>query len=95
MNRTRYDLNAALCSDVCVKFEETVKETRLTLADIDKISGKWNKDDKSKVTVLCSEATEWLLHNFTISTPPALHKIHEQMTHFEDRLQPYLAKLTP
>lgn len=81
-----------VCLDVCMELEEGVKKTRLTLADTEKISGKWNKDDRSKVTALCNETADWLLHNIPMST--SLHKVLEQKTHFEDKLQPYLVKLT-
>ena len=71
-----------------------MKETRLALTGGDKIIGKWNKEDKSKVTALCNEATEWLLHNFYTDKLPPLDKIQEEKGHFEERLQSYLYKIS-
>ena len=74
-----------------MRLQEQVKETRAIVTDGDKLSGKWNKDDRSKVTALCNETTDWLLHNLPGSS--TLSKVLEQKTNFEERLQPYLTKL--
>lgn len=80
-----------VCVEACVHLHEQVTGTRAIITDGDKISGKWNKDDRSKVTALCNETTDWLLHNLPGNT--TFSKVLEQKTQFQDRLQPYLTKL--
>ena len=46
---------------------------------------------QSKVTALCNEKSDWLQYN--VDSP--LTKILEQKRDFEERIQPYMAKLAP
>ena len=46
---------------------------------------------QSKVTALCNEKSDWLQYN--VESP--LKKILEQKRDFEERIQPYMAKLAP
>lgn len=71
--------------------ESLIQSARETLGDSEKISGKWVKDDKQKVTALCNEKTAWLEHN----RDAALSSIQEQVDNFNDRYQPHLEKLNP
>ncbi len=79
------------CVEACEKLNDEVRDTRSIITDGDRGSGKWNKDDRSKVTALCNETTDWLLHNLPGHT--TLNKVLEQKTLFQERLQPYLTKL--
>ena len=68
-----------------------IQSAREILGDSERISGKWVKDDKQKVTALCNEKTAWLEHNMEAN----LNSIQEQVLNFEQRFQPHLAKITP
>lgn len=68
-----------------------IQSTRETLVDSERISGKWVKDDRQKVTTLCNEKTAWLEHN----QDATLTSIQEQVADFEERFEPHLAKLAP
>lgn len=46
---------------------------------------------QSKVTALCNEKSSWL----ELSTEASLTDIQEQTRDFQERFQPYLAKLNP
>ena len=63
---------------------------RGTLAETEKISGKWNKDDKLKVTALCNEKSDWLNKVRREST---LDEVKQQIEDFEQKMEPYIAKL--
>ena len=65
---------------------------RRTLSDSEKIAGKWNKEDRSKVTALCNEKMDWLERKQKEST---FEEIQQQNRDFEQRMEPFLAKLTP
>lgn len=63
---------------------------RATLTETEKISGKWNKEDKLKVTAICNEKSDWLSKVRRDST---IEEVQEQIEDFEQRMEPYLAKL--
>ena len=71
--------------------QQLIQSARDILSDSERISGKWVKDDRQKVTLLCNEKTAWLEHNLEA----ALTSIEEQVSNFKERFQPHLAKLTP
>ena len=71
--------------------QSLIKSARETLADGEKISGKWVKDDKQKVTSLCNEKTAWL----ELNREASLSSIEDQVTNFQERYQPHLDKLNP
>ena len=73
------------------KFTRAIKSAKDTLGDSEKITGKWNKDDRSKVNGLCNEKNDWLQHNQNASNEAIL----QQLGDFESRFKPYLAKLAP
>ena len=66
-----------------------VNNARQILGDSEKITGRWNKDDRGKVNALCSENIEWLEKN----TDASFQQIEEQKEEFKHRLDPYLSKL--
>lgn len=68
-----------------------IQSAREILGDSERISGKWVKDDRQKVTTLCNEKTAWLEHNQDVPLP----NIREQVADFEQRFEPHLAKLAP
>lgn len=68
-----------------------IQSAKDILGDSERISGKWVKDDRQKVTALCNEKTAWLEHNYDAT----LSSIQEQVANFDERLEPHLAKLTP
>lgn len=68
-----------------------IQSAREILGDSERISGKWVKDDRQKVTTLCNEKTAWLEHN----QDAPLINIQEQVANFEQRFEPHLAKLAP
>lgn len=79
------------CVDARFQLSEAVRGARETLADTERISGKWNKDDKSKVTALCNEKSNWLDGH-----PQALlAEVEDQKRDFDQRMEPYLSKLKP
>ena len=89
-----YDLLSTythLHTDSRCKLSQAIKSAKDTLADSEKISGKWNKDDRSKVNGLCNEKNDWLQNNQEVSS----EDICQQTLDFEQRFQPYLAKLAP
>lgn len=71
--------------------QQLIQSARDILSDSERISGKWVKDDRQKVTLLCNEKTAWLEHNLEAT----LTSIEEQVANFNERFQPHLAKLTP
>lgn len=75
-----------------MKLKHAVSDARLTLTNNEKISGKWNKDDKSKVTALCNEKTDWLERK-TIKEV-AMEDITQHIEDFEQRMEPFLDKLS-
>ena len=68
-----------------------IQSTKEILGDSERISGKWVKDDRQKVNALCTEKGAWLEHNLEAS----LSSIEEQVTNFNERFAPHLAKLAP
>ena len=68
-----------------------VNTRRATLTETDKITGKWNKEDKSKVTAICNEKSDWLNKKRRDST---LDDVQQQIEDFEQKMEPYIAKLT-
>jgi len=78
-------------TDAHSKFSEDVKTAKDVLTDSERISGKWNKDDRNKVNSLCTEKLEWLSQNLEVMASVII----EQHQDFEEKFKPYLAKLTP
>ncbi len=78
-------------TDSKCKLSQAVKTAKNTLGDSEKISGKWNKDDRSKVNGLCNETNDWLQYNQDAHSSA----VQQQITDFEAHFEPYLAKLTP
>lgn len=70
--------------------KQAVSNTRLTLADGEKVAGKWNKDDKSKVTGLCNEKSDWLEKKRKDST---FEEVQQQNEDFEHKMETFRAKL--
>lgn len=75
-----------------MKLKHAINEFRATLSNGEKISGKWNKDDKSKVTSLCNEKMDWLEKRGTKDT--SVEDICQQQQDFKQRIEPFLGKLT-
>ena len=75
-----------------VKLRRAIINARATLSNSEKISGKWNKDEKSKVTALCHEKGDWLDKSQMKDTQ--LEDIQQQMEDFEQRIEPFLNKLS-
>ena len=73
------------------RLTQAVKLARETLGNSEKISGKWNKDDRSKVNSLCNDKTDWLQYNGDATN----ETFQQQLSDFEARFEPYLTKLTP
>lgn len=71
-------------------FEQAVSNVRSTLSDSEKIAGKWNKEDRSKVNALCNEKSGWLEKKMKEST---LEEMQQQQMDFELKMEPFLAKL--
>ncbi len=78
-------------TDLRFKLSQAVKSAKNTLVDSEKISGKWNKDDRSKVNGLCNETNDWLQYNQDALSSA----VQQQIADFEAHFEPYLAKLTP
>lgn len=87
-----FHLHIMCCIEERVKLRRTIINTRATLSNSEKISGKWNKDDKSKVSALCHEKGDWLDKNQMKDTQ--LEDIQQQMEDFEQRIEPFLNKLS-
>lgn len=73
------------------KLKHAVSDVRTTLSHSEKVSGKWNKDDKSKVTSLCNEKSDWLEKRAIKGT--SVEDIQQQEEDFEQRMEPFLEKL--
>ncbi len=71
------------------QLEEAVSKARQILGDSDRVSGKWNKEDRSKVAAMCNETVEWIAKN----KGTTVEKMQEQKDDFEIKLEPYLDKL--
>ncbi len=84
----RLELHAL--SDECKKLKHTVNKRRMTLTETERINGKWNKDDKSKVTALCNEKSDWLNRKRRDSS---LDEVQQQIEDFEQKMEPYITKL--
>jgi exonuclease I len=82
------------CSDYLSSVEarrvlnEAAQEARGMLADSELIAGRWNKEDKAKVTALCQEKEQWLAHS-----EECFEEIVHQTNDFRVRIQPYFDKL--
>lgn len=74
-----------------MKFKNAISSARTTLTNSEKVSGKWNKDDKSKVTALCNEKSDWL--DKRPIKEMYLEDIEQQKEEFEQRMEPFLDKL--
>lgn len=72
------------------QLEQVVNGTRHILGDSEKIAGKWNKDDRSKVNALCNEYSDWLARN----REGELESFRQQKENFQQRMEYYLAKLS-
>lgn len=75
-----------------MKLKLAVSDARSTLSNNEKAGGKWSKDDRSKVTALCNEKSDWLEKRTIRET--ALEDLHQQQEEFEQKLEPLLDKLT-
>ncbi len=73
------------------KLSQAVKVAKETLGNSEKISGKWNKDDRSKVNSLCNDKTDWLQYNQDATND----SLQQQLSDFKLHFEPYLTKLTP
>ena len=73
------------------KLKRAVNDVRATLSNGERISGKWNKDDKSKVTSLCNEKTDWLEKRGVTDT--SVEDICQQKEDFKQRIEPFMGKL--
>ncbi|XP_011403387.1 PREDICTED: ankyrin repeat domain-containing protein 45-like [Amphimedon queenslandica] len=72
---------------------DAITQARDLLSNPERILGKWNKDDKSKVTGLCNEKTDWLQRS--IEAQSSKESILLQVEDFKQRFDPYFGKLDP
>jgi len=71
--------------------KQAVSKVRNALANTDKTTSRWNREDKSKVTGLCNEKSEWLEKRRRDST---LQEVQQQNEDFTAKMEPYVAKLS-
>lgn len=70
--------------------KRAISEARSILADNERKSGKWNKEEKSKVAMLCNEKSDWLEKKRAETN---LDEIQQQIEEFEMKFQPFITKL--
>lgn len=75
-----------------MKLKLAISDARSTLSNGDKVSGKWNKDDRTRVTALCNEKSDWLEKRSIRDT--ATEEAQQQKEEFEQKMEPFLDKLT-
>jgi ankyrin repeat protein len=78
-------------AEVAAAYKAVITGAREILGDAERISGKWNKDDKNKVTALCKEKWDWL----TAHPDASVEEIESQQEEFHSRFSPYMSKLQP
>jgi ankyrin repeat protein len=79
------------CTEAKSILKKAINAAKDTLLDSERITGKWNKEDKSKVTALCNEKMDWVDRDIDYTK----EEISSQLTDFEERYQPHLTKLDP
>ena len=84
-------MTARYSAEGCKKLKRAVNARRMTLTETEKISGKWNKEDKSKITMICNEKSDWLNKRRRDST---IEEVQQQIEDFEQKMEPYISKLS-